>query len=93
MYLMGMRLMYWFPLGPILRSSLLNVRVELHEFRTTRETAAAMMSAAVAQCVQQACKQAQPALLEPMMNLQVSALHYQFTEIKSPEIFNYSEII
>ncbi|ELU17203.1 hypothetical protein CAPTEDRAFT_133342 [Capitella teleta] len=57
--------------GPILRSPLLNVRAELHEFKTTNQTSLAMITAAVAQCIQQACAQANPALLEPMMNVQI----------------------
>jgi translation elongation factor EF-G len=50
----------------------MNVRIELHEFKATNQTSLSMMTAAVVQCIQAACKKAQPLLLEPMMSLQVT---------------------
>ena len=50
---------------------MLNARVEIHDFSMKYGTSLPMVMACAAECVQKACKEAAPILLEPMMRLEV----------------------
>merc|ERR1712043_9596 len=58
--------------GPQLGFPVLNARVEIHDFSMKYGTSLPMVMACAAECVQKACKEAAPILLEPMMRLEIS---------------------
>ncbi|XP_071080467.1 ribosome-releasing factor 2, mitochondrial-like isoform X1 [Haliotis cracherodii] len=58
--------------GPVLNCPVIHVRVRLHSLQVRPGTSLAMVSACAAQCVSKALRDADAALLEPMMKLQIS---------------------
>lgn len=65
-----------FALGPLLGFPIVDVHVQLHDFRVGAGTSVPMISACTAQCLFQAAMKATPILLEPVMALEVSVYIY-----------------
>ena len=73
-------------LGPLLGYSVIDAHVSLRDFVAGSRTSPPIIIACVAQCLHIAMKEANPALMEPYMELKVS-LTYFISEIFMGQMF------
>ena len=63
----------------MLGCAVMNVHIELHDLTLAHGTSMPMLTAAVAEAIYLALKDASPCLLEPMMNLEVMISYQHFS--------------